>query len=91
MSRVKFLYGILDPVTMITMYVGQTYHPQQRFREHIRGPLEVDDWMRQRISEGQSPVMTILDKRKRGANTRELQLISKAKKQNAFLLNKKGV
>jgi len=73
--RLKYLYAILCPDTKETKYVGQTFHPQQRLKEHIRGPLEVDKWIRSLIEQGQKPLLVILDRKRKEYNLRERQLI----------------
>jgi hypothetical protein len=89
MARVKYLYGIQDCAKSILVYVGQTFHPRQRFKEHLRGPLEVDAWMRDQISSGNMPELVVLDRATRDYNTRERELIAQARRQNEFILNRK--
>lgn len=87
----KYLYGIKDPVTEDVVYVGQTYHPRQRYREHLRGKLEVDHWMRASIKRGRHPEMIIIDRRRKNVNRRERELIALANKQSSSLLNRLGL
>lgn len=91
MPRVKYLYGIQDCATSALVYIGQTFHPKQRYKEHLRGPLEVDAWMRAQISQGSTPQLIVLDRCAREYNARERELIREAQRQNSFILNKKGV
>jgi hypothetical protein len=88
MKRIKYLYRIKDPVTNEVKYVGQTFHPRQRYREHLRGKLEVEDWMRAVVKEGRHPEMFIIDRKRMNVNRRERELITLARKQNASLLNR---
>lgn len=91
MPRVKYIYGIKHPDGSALVYVGQTYHPRQRYKEHLRGPLKVDEWMRDLCAQGIEPEMVILDKRVRLYNELERELIAAAHSQNESLLNDKGV
>lgn len=89
MYRLKYLYAIKDPRSDKTVYVGQTYHPRQRMREHVRGKLDVDYWIRNMISQGLEPQMEIIDKKRTHVNRRERELIALAKRQVSFFLNRK--
>jgi hypothetical protein len=91
MARVKYLYGIVDVTSSALVYVGQTFHPRQRYREHLRGKLSVDQWIREQHSQGKKPEMTIIDRRCSRVNDRERELIALASKQSNFILNRKGV
>lgn len=89
MKRLKYLYAIKDPRTDETVYVGQTFHPQQRMKEHIRGKLDVDHWIREMHAKGLEPIMEIIERKRVGFNRRERQLIDAAKRQASFFLNRK--
>lgn len=79
MKRLKYLYGITCPVTNEIQYIGQTYHPKQRYREHLRGNQKVDFWMREMINQGHKPDLIILDRKRKNVNQRERILIIEAK------------
>lgn len=75
MGRLKYLYCIIEPKTQQVVYVGQTYHPKQRYREHLRGPLKVDEWMREVVACGSSPELIIAGRTRTRANEMERELI----------------
>lgn len=91
MKRLKYLYALKDRRTGEIKYIGQTYHPRQRYREHLRGKLEVDHWMRAMVKRGHPPELQIIDRKRVGFNRRERELIASAKQQNRSILNRLGV
>jgi hypothetical protein len=87
MKRLKYLYALRHPHQSEPAYIGQTYHPRQRYKEHLRGPLDVDKWIREMMAQGIEIVMDILDCKRVGYNKRERELIDASK--SPVLLNRK--
>ena len=88
-KRLKYLYALRHPDMSEPVYIGQTYHPRQRYREHLRGTLTVDIWIREMIDQGVEIVMDILDRRRLDPNKRERQLIDAYKNNAPLFFNRK--
>ena len=63
MNPTRYIYGLCDPVGKIVRYVGQSKHPEVRYKGHL-----IDDskthkvhWIQSLLREGKSPKLIILE------------------------------
>jgi len=42
MSKIKFIYYLVDPISNEIRYIGQTDNPKHRFHTHLKDELSID-------------------------------------------------
>lgn len=76
-GRVCFIYALTDPRDESVRYVGKSFEPYQRFKDHIkkcrvyRYSTHKNHWLRVLFSLGLVPLMTIIESTTEDGSTRE--------------------
>lgn len=67
-KKYGYIYGLFDPVNFEIKYIGQSIHPRQRYKEHIRSGMNFksqnkkDIWIRNLGINKLLPTMGIIEK-----------------------------
>ena len=60
-----FIYSLIDPITNEVRYVGKTYNPEKRYKQHIYkskiGKTHRDFWIQKLIKIGQKPIINVIE------------------------------
>ena len=60
-----FIYSLSDPITNEVRYIGKTYNPEKRYKEHIykskTGKTHRDFWIQKLMKLEQKPIMNIIE------------------------------
>jgi group I intron endonuclease len=60
-----FIYSLTDPITNEIRYIGKSYNPIKRLKEHIYhssfGKTHRDYWLRNLLKNNQKPILNILE------------------------------
>lgn len=62
-QRNTFIYYLIDPITDSVMYVGQSYDPAKRFRNHCssRASKKIRDWVLSLRSKNLRPILSVAE------------------------------
>ncbi|MFA5207373.1 MAG: GIY-YIG nuclease family protein [Candidatus Paceibacterota bacterium] len=62
--KTYYLYYLIDPDTNVVRYVGITYRPEQRYKEHLTDAKELkthkDNWINKLLINNKKPIFKII-------------------------------
>ena len=80
--KTYYLYYLIDPNTNVVRYIGISYHPKIRLKEHLRGAKKKkthkDKWLFRLLENNQEPILKIISEslNKKDILNKEINAIS---------------
>lgn len=90
MKGIKFIYEILDPDTLKTVYVGSATNVEKRARGHLsKNDSPISIWVQNMLKQDKKPIFNVIDKGENDGCVLENKWILKRHAEGHQLLNKR--